>query len=405
MKEQKMQTRNYGKTGKKVSLFGMGCMRLPTDMSRMPGPPAAGSTPPAGPPPMPPVDKEKAFEMIRYAADHGVTYFDTAFGYHGGESEAILGEALAEGGRRDRVTIATKQPFREMKDGDEGTVRQNLENTLKKLRTDHLDMYLIHGIGPQEWPRIKERGIPELFGKLKAEGLIRGVGFSYHGPLDTFKEILAHYDWAMCQVQQNLLDVNKEVTEEGIRLAGKKGCALVIMEGLRGGALAKAPKGVQALYDAYPVKRSAVEWGFRHLVNYSEVSVILSGVSTLEQLKEDIALFSKDDFIPGSLKAEDTALLTQVRESYEALTKVPCTGCEYCMPCPNNVAIPRIFSMWNDGYRFDNFNQSKMFYGFMAMQKADATACVECEQCLEKCPQHINIPQELKAAHGALKSA
>jgi predicted aldo/keto reductase-like oxidoreductase len=394
-----MQIRDYGKTGNKASLFGMGCMRLPILL------PPPGSPPPApraGPPQMPPVDKEKAFEMIRYAADHGVTYFDTAFGYHGGESESILGEALAEGGRRDKVMIATKQPFREMK--DQATIRKNLENTLKKLRTDHIDMYLIHGIGKDEWPAIKERKIPEEFDQFKKEGLIRGVGFSYHGPLDVFKDVLAYYDWAMCQVQQNFVDVEREVTEEGIHLAGKKGCALVIMEGLRGGALAKAPKPVQALYDAYPGNRSPVEWGFRHLVNYPEVSVILSGVSTLDQLKEDIELFSKSDFTPNCLSTAETTVLREAKKAYDSLTKVPCTGCEYCLPCPNNVAIPRVFAGYNDGFRFDHWQQSKMFYGFMKMQKVDVSQCVECNQCLEKCPQHIAIPEKLKEAEKALAS-
>jgi predicted aldo/keto reductase-like oxidoreductase len=392
-----MQIRDYGKTGRKVSLFGMGCMRLPMVT------PPPGSPPPAGgPPSMPSVDMEKALELIRYAADHGVTYFDSAFGYHGGESESILGEALEAGDRRKGVMIATKQPFREMK--DKGTIRRNLENTLKKLRTDYLDVYLVHGIGKDEWPAIKERKIPEEFEQFKKEGLIRGVAFSFHGPLDTFKDVLGYYDWDMCQVQQNFLDVDREVTEEGIRLAGRKGCALVIMEGLRGGALAKAPKPVQALYDAFPEQRSPVEWGFRHLVNYPEISVILSGVTTLDQLKEDIALFSKDDFVPGCLSDKERTLLQDARKAYDSLTKVPCTGCEYCLPCPNNVAIPRIFAGYNDGTRFENWQQSKMFYGFMKMQKADASSCVECNQCVEKCPQHINIPEVLKEAHRALAS-
>ncbi|MDR2516285.1 MAG: aldo/keto reductase [Spirochaetaceae bacterium] len=394
-----MQIRDYGKTGKKVSLFGMGCMRLPVVLPP-PGSPPPAPPPAGGPPPMPPVDREKAFELIRYAADHGVTYFDTAFGYHGGESESITGEALAEGGRREKVMIATKQPFREMK--DQATLRKNLENTLKKLRTGYLDVYLIHGIGKDEWPAIKERKIPEEFERFKNEGLIRAVAFSFHGDFGTFKDVLGYYDWDMCQVQQNFLDVDREATEEGIRLAGQKGCALVIMEGLRGGALAKAPPQVQTLYDAFPVKRSPVEWAFRHLVNYPEVSVILSGVSTMEQLKDDIELFSKPDFTPGCLSAGEKALLGQAKDVYMSLTKVPCTGCEYCLPCPNNVAIPRVFSGYNDGYRFGNFQQSRMFYGFMKMQQADASRCVECNQCVEKCPQHINIPEALKEADKAL---
>jgi predicted aldo/keto reductase-like oxidoreductase len=208
----------------------------------------------------------------------------------------------------------------------------------------------------------------------------------------------------MCQVQQNIVDTDAQVTEAGIRLAGQKGCALVIMEGLRGGALARAPKIVQDLYDSYPVRRSPVEWGFRHLVNYPEVSVILSGVSTMDQLKDDIELFSKPDFSAGCLKDDDRALLKKVKEAYESLTKVPCTGCDYCQPCPNNVAISRVFSGWNEGYRFDSWQQSKMFYGFMKMQKSDAGQCVECRECVDKCPQHIDIPEKLKEADRALSA-
>ena len=245
-----MQYRDYGREGYQVSTFGMGCMRLP----RRERPDGTVE-----------VDREKAYELLRYAADHGVNYFDTAFGYHGGDSERVVGEAL-EGERRKRVHIATKQPFAAMTDAS--TIRRNLENTLKKLRTDYLDVYLIHNIQAPAWPEIQRRDILNEYEKFKQEGLIRAIGFSYHGGLDTFRQVLSYYPWAMCQVQQNLLDSAKEVTEEGVRLAGEKGCALVIMEPLRGGGLASAPSQVQAVYDGYPVRRSAAEWAFRYMIDH-----------------------------------------------------------------------------------------------------------------------------------------
>jgi predicted aldo/keto reductase-like oxidoreductase len=378
-----MQYRQYGKLGFEVSAFGMGCMRLP----RLAEEPAK-------------VDTEKAFELIRYAADHGVTYFDTAFGYHHQTSESVLGEALSEG-RRGKVKIATKQPFSVMK--TQGDVRANLENTLKKLRTDYIDLYLIHNIGSGSWEEIKKRNIIGEYEKCKSEGLIRAIGFSFHGDEKTFADVLAYYDWDMCQIQQNLMDVESQATERGIALAGKKGCALVIMEPLRGGGLATPPPPVQAIYDAYPVKRSPVDWAFRHLLNYPEVSCILSGVTTLEQLKDNIQIFSAPDALPRCLVPADKKMLAQVREQYRALKSIPCTGCEYCMPCPFGVNIPGTFSGYNDGVSFANFNQPRRSYSFSVNAKSDASQCRACGACEKKCPQRIDIIEKLKTAHEALK--
>jgi predicted aldo/keto reductase-like oxidoreductase len=243
-----MQYRNYGKLGYQVSAFGMGCMRLPRIIKD------DKAT----------VDREKAYELIRYAADNGVNYFDTAYGYHNMTSEEVLGEAL-EGGRREKVKIATKQPFGVMT--TQADIRKNLEATLKKLRTSYIDVYLIHNINAGCWEGIKQRKIIEEFEQFRSEGLIRAIAFSYHGTLPGFSEVLRFYDWGMCQIQQNLIDVDREATAEGIRLAGEKGCALVIMEPIRGGSLAFPPPAVKAIYDEYPQKRNAVEWAFRHLIN------------------------------------------------------------------------------------------------------------------------------------------
>jgi predicted aldo/keto reductase-like oxidoreductase len=348
------------------------------------------------------VDRPKAYELLRYAADNGVTYFDTAWGYHHQTSEEVLGEALAEGGRRARVKIATKQPLMAMP--KQSDIRRNLENTLKKLRTDYIDIYIIHNIQPGTWATVKERSLIAEWEKFKAEGLIKAIGFSYHGNAPCFNEILAHYDWDMCQIQQNLMDVELQAGEQGIIEAGKKGCALVIMEPLRGGGLAAPTKAVQELYNAHPVKRNAVDWAFRHLIDYPQVSCILSGVSTLEQLKENIALFSAPDAVPNCLSAADKELIRKVRERYQSVKSIPCTGCEYCLPCPNGVQIPSVFTLYNDGMSFENFDQPSRAYMFTRAAKQDASQCVECGQCEEKCPQHIKIIDELKTAHSKLKN-
>ena len=388
-----MQYRQFGKLGYKVSSLGMGCMRLPrlinenNEVS---------------------VDREKALEMIRYAVDHGVSYFDSAYGYHSKTSEEILGEALA-GGRREKVKIATKQPYTVMEDlktGGGKTVqenfRRNFESTLKKLKTSYIDAYLIHYIGSATWDNIKKNRIIEEYEKIRAEGLIRAIGFSYHGDFPLFKEVLEFYDWDLCQIQQNFIDVDHEVTEEAIRLAGRKGCALVIMEPLRGGGLASPPGRIQALYDAFPVKRSAVEWAFRHVLDYPEVSTVLSGMSTLEQIKENIDIFSKAGAVPHCVSPEERAVLSGVKAAYEAVTGVPCTGCEYCLPCPHGVNIPGVFERFNEGSMFENFDQPKRSYMYMTRQNKDASRCAACGACENKCPQHIRIIDQLKAAHKSM---
>ncbi|MDR0602053.1 MAG: aldo/keto reductase [Treponema sp.] len=386
-----MQYRVYGKTGLKVSAFGMGCMRLPRIVREN------GAE----------VDREKAWEMIRYAADHGVNYFDTAYGYHNMTSEEVLGEALE--GRREKVMIATKQPFGVMADLKSGggktlreNARRNLENTLKKLRTNYIDVYLIHNIGVSTWEEIKKQKIIEEYEQFKSEGLIRATGFSYHGRYPGFREVLDFYGWDMCQIQQNLIDIENETTEEAIHDAGRKGCALVIMEPLRGGSLAFPPASVKAVYDEYEEERSPVEWAFRHMLDYPEVSTILSGVSTMEQLKEDIEIFSRPGAVPHSLSEEEKKIIARVRETYFSIASIPCTACEYCLPCPRGVNIPQVFSKYNDGVMFNTFEPSRRSYFFQTQSKQDASLCVSCKACEKKCPQHIEIAKELKTAHAAL---
>ena len=381
-----MQYRKYGKTGFESSLLGLGCMRLPR---------IVGESPDSAP-----VDREKAYELIRYAANNGINYFDTAFTYHGGTSEEILGEAL-DGGLRKNVKVITKQPLAVMK--TQADIRKNLESTLKKLRTDYLDVYLIHNIGDASWDEIHERKIYDEYVKFKEEGLIKHIGFSFHGKYNTFKNILGTYDWDMCQVQQNMLDVNYEATEQAILDAGEKGCAMVIMEPLRGGGLVGGPKSVMDIYESSGINRKPVEWAFRHLVDYPQVSTILSGMTTMEQLKENIAMFSQADMVPNCLSAKEKDIIVQARNAYQSIVTIPCTGCEYCLPCPNGVNIPGVFSRYNEGMMFENFEQPQRAYMLMSRLGKGVDKCVECGACEPQCPQHIQIMEQLKLAHESLK--
>ena len=381
-----MHYREFGKYGK-VSLLSMGVMRLPQLQSF-----SGGYY----------VDREKAYELLRYAVDNGINYFDTAFGYHAETAEEILGEALY-GERRKKVMIGTKQPLYAMK--THGHIRRNLENTLRKLRTDYLDFYMIHAIGPgTTWDAILNQKIIEEFDKFKSEGLIRGVAFSYHGNLPHFKEVINHYDWDLCTVLQNFLDTDREVTDQVYDFMKQHSdTALVIMEPLRGGALAGGPKKVYDIYDTYPKKRTPAEWAFRYLIDKPEISTILSGMSSLEQLKENIEIFSKPDAIPGCFTDDERKILAQVRDAYNSIVTIPCTTCGYCVPCPANVNIPGIFTFYNDGMRFEYFDSRRRSYMFMTNDGKDFTKCTGCGVCNTKCPQAFDVLGQLKVAHEALK--
>jgi len=377
-----MQYRKLGNTNLKASLLGMGCMRLPfinNDGSQG-------------------VDLDTAIELLQYAADNGINYFDTAFGYHGKQSEAILGEALEA--RRKNVIYVTKQPFWEMH--DKATIRRNLENTLTKLRTDYIDFYLVHRVMPINWAGIQEREIFAEYENFKREGLIRHIGCSYHGELDTFKNVVEKYPWDLVKVQHNMLDMTREVTPEGIEFAGKHGMGIAIMEPLRGGGLAYAPTPVKAVYDNASPKRTPAEWAFRHLVDMPEITTIVSGMTTMEQLKENIAMFSQADMLPCTLTDGEKGTITAARKAYESIVTIPCTTCNYCIPCPAGVQIPNIFTQYNDAHRFEHFIQPRRAYWFAKNAGGDFSKCTGCKACLKKCPQEIDVIKELQTAHNVL---
>ena len=269
------------------------------------------------------------------------------------------------------------------------------DEELERLQTDHIDFYLVHALGRERWDKAKALGVREFLTRLKAEGKIRFACFSFHDDYDAFEYILNDYDWDMCQLQFNYMDVNNQAGLRGVRLAGSKGIPVVVMEGLLGGRLANAPDNVQALYDAFPTKRSPVEWAFRWLCNQPEVATVLSGVTTVEQTKDNLRIF--DTVEPGCMDADELALIDRVRDAYNSRIKVGCTGCAYCMPCPQGVDIPGSFSAWNNASLYGGLGKGNKDYQRLCSEGKAPTQCVECGACMAVCPQHIDIIDMLKS--------
>lgn len=381
MKYRKFEDLNFA-----VSTFGVGCMRLPLKVQ------PDGSTDASK------IDEEEAIRMIRYAIDNGVNYLDTAYGYHGGNSELLVAKALKDG-YRDKVKLATKLPVWMAKSYED--FERLLDEQLAKLEVDFIDFYLLHALSGDRWEEIKKMGILDFLDKAVASGKIKYPGFSFHDELPVFKDIIDSYDWKMCQIQLNILDEDYQAGVEGMRYAGSKGIPVVIMEPLKGGRLAhNVPEDVKALWREADVERSPVEWAFRWLYNFPEIVTILSGVSTMEQLKDNIEIFSQA--APNTMTEKELELVERVKDLYDSKIKVGCTACNYCMPCPSGVDIPGVFSVYNDYSIYGNLEEFKNRYKRFIEDNKDASQCVECGQCEAECPQHISIIEKLKEAHRVL---
>lgn len=356
------------------SALGFGAMRLPTL--------------PDGT-----IDEAEAIRMIRRAIDGGVRYVDTAYPYHGGQSELVVAKALKDG-YREKVVLATKLPLWKVEKYED--MMALLDEQLAKLEVPYVDFYLLHAMNADHFEKMKRLDYKKFFAEALAQGKIRYPAFSFHDNAETFLKILNDYDWKMCQVQMNILDGDSQATLEGIREAGKKGVGVVIMEPLRGGLMANPPQEVSDLYASFSVKRSAVEWAFRYLYTMPEVITILSGMSTMEQVEDNLRIFD----VPAGEKLSEAemTLYADVKETYLRRTKTRCTGCRYCQPCPRGVKIPNIFQGY-DGVLLRGTGDFSEQYAKMAEDKADASMCVGCRKCENACPQHLPIVQYLKEIH------
>jgi len=375
-----MQYRRFGKSDWQVSALGFGCMRLPTT-----GKPED-------------IDEPEASRMLHYAIDQGVNYVDTAWPYHRGNSEPFVGRVLGDG-YRQRVRLATKLPIWLVEKPDD--FDRYLNEQLERLQTDSIDFYLLHGLEAGSWRKMRDMGIFAPAERALVDGRLGHLGFSFHDRYEVFQEIIDATDlWQFCQVQYNYLDTEYQAGTRGLRYAASKGLAVVIMEPLRGGALARnIPSGAQVLFDSAPRKRTPADWALQWLWNQPEVSLVLSGMSTMEQVEENLA--SADCSGVGTMSDEEVALMVQAREAYLALCAIPCTGCQYCLPCPQGVAIPDVLGVYNESLMFGDVERARMLYNWLD-EKTRGDACIECGECLEKCPQGIEIPGWMKRIHESL---
>lgn len=381
-----MQYRPFGKLDFQVSALGFGAMRLPVKDGK--------------------IDEEQATRMIRYAIDRGVNYVDTAYPYHNGTSETFLGKAL-KNGYREKVKLTTKMPswlIQTAADFD-----KYLDEQLKRLQVDHLDFYLLHALDKGRWTKLRDLGVREWAEKAIVSGRFGHLGFSFHDGPEVFRSIIDDYDhWALSQIQYNYMDVENQAGTAGLRYAASKGIPVVIMEPLLGGKLTTPPQPVQAIWDSAATKRSPVEWALQWLWDQPEVATVLSGMSSMEQVEENVALAEKSGI--GLLSREEQALIAKARETYRNLIAIPCTNCRYCMPCPNHIDIPANFANYNDGITYDKPEHSRGQYGWwktafeqkIAEHDIRAVHCVQCGACEAKCPQGIPISRWMPVIHRVL---
>ena len=383
-----MLYRTMKKTGDSLSILGFGCMRLPQKK----GQPGTGK-----------IDEERATRQIRHAIDRGVNYVDTGMMYHMGRSEPFLGYALADG-YRDRVKLATKLPPWSVRVQDD--MDKILTAQLDKMRTDHIDYYLVHGVVRESWNKMMGLHVLEFLDAAKRSGRIRHAGFSFHGDRDLFKEIIDSYDWEFCQIQYNYLDEENQAGTEGLKYAAEKGLGVVIMEPLRGGNLAKKVPAVEKIWQESDVKRTSAEWALRWVWNHPEVTVVLSGMNDEKQIEENIRIAG--EALPDSLTEKELNLVGRAEETYRGLMKVGCTGCRYCLPCPSGVDIPTCFEVQNNVRMFGEGGFARLNYllrtgGLTGGGRSYASLCKECGKCAKVCPQHLPIPDLLKDAASDLE--
>ena len=363
----------YRKIGEnKVSLLGFGCMRFPTKDGK--------------------IDEALSEEMIDIAIKSGVNYLDTAFPYHGGESELFVGKILKKYDR-ESLYLATKLPIWDVNTLDDA--KRLFNEQLTKLDVEYVDFYLIHALDKGRWKKVLELNILDYLDELVKEGKIRNLGFSFHDDYEVFEEIISYRKWDFCQIQYNYIDTDIQAGDKGYELSVKLGVPLVIMEPVKGGVLAMLPEDVTAPLKTIRPEASTASWALRWVANHENVKVILSGMSSYEQVTDNLKTFEKFE----ALSKEEEVAIKEVADTINSRTRNGCTGCRYCMPCPFGVDIPKAFSIWNEYGKYgDERKAVKRYFVDTAPDKL-ADVCQKCGACEAECPQHLNIRDDLERMH------
>lgn len=374
-----MEYRTFDKLGVKVSLLGYGCMRFPTK--------ADGT-----------IDEAEAEKLLDKAYAAGVNYFDTAYPYHNGESELVVGRIMKKYDRNS-FHLATKLPVWFVKTVED--VDRLLNEQLEKLQTDYIDFYLMHALNKDKWHEMVSVGCVERLVELQKQGKIKHLGFSFHDGYEAFEEIITYRDWDFCQIQFNYMDCDEQASWKGYDLAKKLNVPLIIMEPVKGGTLTRFSDDIMEKFAAIDPNASAASFALRWVGTFDNCKVILSGMTTMEQLDDNLKTF-------GEFKPMDQAELDAIDDIKKAIlsrTKNGCTGCRYCMPCPMGVDIPASFSCWNRLNMYGNYYAVNWTWETEMSEAKQPKNCVECGKCEKACPQQIPIREHLKQAQADIDAA
>lgn len=376
-----MKYREFGKTGEEISILGFGCMRFPQLDGK--------------------INEKEATKMVRYAIDNGVNYIDTAYPYHNGESELVVGRILKDG-YREKVNLATKLPSWEISSRED--MDKYFNEQLEKLQTDHIDFYLVHALDKGLWDNLVKNDIFDFLDEIKKTKKVRYIGFSFHDKYEVFEEIIDSYNWDFTQIQYNYLDEEYQAGTKGLEYANKKGMGVIIMEPLRGGKLANnLPTDILEIIEKSNTKKSPAQWAFKFLYNKPHIGIVLSGMSTMEQVIDNIRI-CEEDGTPSSMNLADQMIIEDLRDKLKAKIKINCTDCKYCMPCTNGVNIPACFECLNNASMFNDTEGIKNnMYKYLIEQDSDSSKCIECGKCEKSCPQHIDIINKLKQVKETFK--